>query len=153
MFPVSRSQAAVGLDTLVNSTVLPDVLANGSATLSSWLTPLVLTNPVHVWPPGYGPGTEFAKVTAELGITAPENCSCKALMVQMDMWGVSGCRQRKDEIVQKIKANAGKWGWSDKLANYPRAAWNSLVTGLALKINPLDPIPGLVEVAIQRAAN
>ena len=107
--------------------------------------------PVHAWPPEHGAGSEFAALVAELGITMPDNCTCKALKNQMDMQGPPWCRENKDKLVEQIKANAGKWGWTEKLSNLATASWKSITTGLALKINPLDPIPGLFDEAVRRA--
>jgi hypothetical protein len=69
----------------------------------------------------------------------------------MDMLGPAWCRENKDKLVEQIKANAGKWGWTEKMANIATASWKSITTGLALKINPLDPIPGLFDEAVRRA--
>jgi len=107
--------------------------------------------PIQLWPPGRGPGTEFKKMAKELEITMPNNCTCNALMVQMDVWGVAGCRDNREKIIEQIKANADKWGWTQKLANYAKAGFNAVWSGLVFKLNPLDPIPGMVDVAIDRA--
>ena len=107
--------------------------------------------PVHAWPPEDGAGSEFAALVAELGITMPDNCTCKALKNQMDMQGPAWCRDNKPQLEVQIKANAGKWGWTEKLANIATAGWKSITTGLALKINPLDPIPSLFDEAVRRA--
>ncbi len=108
--------------------------------------------PIHAWPPGYGPGTEFkAMVADELGITMPNSCTCNALAVQMDLWGVGGCRENFDTIVAQIKNNQNAWGWTEKFSNYASAAAGSFKSGLAFKVNWLDPIPGLVTEAIRRA--
>jgi hypothetical protein len=107
---------------------------------------------VHAWPPGYGPGTEFKRICAEdLKITMPNNCSCNALAIQMDRWGVVDCHKHFDIIVTQIKANQDNWGWSDAFANFAKAAIGSMKSGLWLKINWTDPIPGLVTEAIRRA--
>lgn len=108
--------------------------------------------PVHAWPPGFGPGTEFKRICGEdLGITMPNNCTCNALAVQMDIWGPAGCRTHSDAIVAQIKANQDLWGWTAAFKNFASAAVGSLKSGLWRKVNWTDPIPGLVQEAIRRA--
>lgn len=109
--------------------------------------------PITPWPKGYGPGTELKKILDGLGIQAPENCGCRATMRAMDDLGVDGCRDQFEMIVAKIRENADKWGWGklSGLAKMPRAGVRALLSGLAFKINPLDPIPGVVEQAIRAA--
>lgn len=68
-----------------------------------------------------GPGTEFKKLAIELGLKAP--CSgCADLMRDMDRWGVEGCRQRRVEIIERLKENAKKLGWGDWLNATTKAA-------------------------------
>jgi hypothetical protein len=87
----------------------------------------------------------------ELGIAMPNSCTCNALALEMDRIGVAGCREQFDHLVAQIKHNATHWGWADKFANYSRASFGSLKSGLLFKINWLDPIPGLLSEAIRRA--
>jgi len=109
--------------------------------------------PITPWPKGYGPGTELKKILDSLGIHAPENCGCRATMRAMDDLGVEGCRDQFDMIVNKIRENADKWGWGklSGLAKLPAAGLRAIVSGLAFRVNPLDPIPGVVEQAILAA--
>jgi len=65
----------------------------------------------------------------------------------MDAWGVAGCRQHFDEITGRFREYAKKYDWITKA----RAAALAVKTGLAFKLNPLDPAPGIVEEAIRRA--
>jgi hypothetical protein len=102
---------------------------------------------IHLWPPGFGPGTELKGLLTSIGITEKPNCGCRARMVQMDLWGPNGCRERLDEIVAWMREGHEKWGWADKL----KAGALATVTGLAFKINPLDPFPSLVNHAIALA--
>jgi hypothetical protein len=102
---------------------------------------------IHLWPPGFGPGTELKKILAALGIQPGPQCTCNARAAQMDAWGVEGCRARRDEIAQWMRDGQGQWGWKDRLA----AATKAVQTGLAFRLNPLDPFPGLIDEAIRRA--
>jgi hypothetical protein len=103
--------------------------------------------PVHAWAPGYGPGTELKGLLAQLDIMPGPNCDCNAKARQMDLWGVAGCRLNYDVIVGWMREGAPRWRWQDKLA----AAARAVATGIAFKLNPLDPYPGLVTEAIRRA--
>lgn len=94
-----------------------------------------------------GPGTELKKLLESLGITASENCPCNARAEEMDNLGVAGCRARREEIVSWLREGSTAWGWRDKLA----AAGKAVACGLAFRLNPLDPYPGLLDEAIRRA--
>ena len=96
---------------------------------------------------GFGPGTELMLMLAQLDIAEKPGCDCKAKAEQMDRWGVEGCREHIDEIVGWMREGSHRWGWSDKF----KAARLAAATGLAFKINWLDPFPGIVEEAIRRA--
>jgi hypothetical protein len=93
------------------------------------------------------------RILDSLGIQAPENCGCRATMRAMDDLGVEGCRDQFDLIVAKIRENAEKWGWGklSGLAKLPAAGLKAILSGLAFRVNPLDPIPGVVEQAILAA--
>jgi len=107
--------------------------------------------PILFRAPVEGPGTEFKKITQELGIEMPANCSCNALAQAMNIDGVSGCRERRDSYLVQIRENESKWGWTDKIANYIRAGANAIRTGLASKVNWGDPLPDLFDLAVKRA--
>ncbi len=120
---------------------------------------------IHLAPPGYGPGTELKAMLAQLGITENPACDCNAKALQMDFWGVDGCRMpqpadqemfgekvlagtpRFDVIVGWMKAGYERWGWADRI----KAAAAAVATGLAFKLCITDPFPGLIEEAIRRA--
>ena len=109
--------------------------------------------PIRIWPKGYGPGTELAKMLYDVGIKPPDNCGCKATMREMDELGVEGCRLNREVYIDRIKTNAEKWGWG-KLSTMHTLAGvgvKSMLNGLAWKVNWLDPFPGLVDEAIKRA--
>jgi hypothetical protein len=103
--------------------------------------------PIHLWAPGYGPGTELKKFLESLGIEAGPTCDCRARADQMDAWGVDGCRSNREQIIQWMRDGQSRWGWRDKLA----AAAKAVQIGLAFKPNPLDPFPSLVDESIRRA--
>lgn len=97
--------------------------------------------------PGFGPGTELKKLLMRLGIEEQPNCPCNARMLQMDYWGVQGCRDHLEEII----------GWMNEAkgflspASFAAAAAKVATSRLVFRINPLDPIRGIVTEAIRRA--
>lgn len=93
-----------------------------------------------------GPGTEFKKLVASLGVVAVCG-SCHETLRWMNELGVGGCREQFDAIVAKIEHRLKSYSWWARI----QAAEKALRLGLATKVNPLRPIPGLVEEAIRRA--
>ena len=102
---------------------------------------------IHAWPPGYGPGTELKAILASLGIQPSPTCDCRARANQMDLWGVEGCKANREQIIKWMRDGQQRWGWKDKLS----ATAAAVKTGLAFKLNPLDPFPSLIDEAIRRA--
>lgn len=92
-----------------------------------------------------GPGTELKVLLASLGLTAG-GCHCDERATQMNRWGVTGCRERFEEIVAWLREEQKNRSWRDILL----AGRNALLTGLVTKIKVLDPAPGLLEEAIRR---
>jgi hypothetical protein len=64
----------------------------------------------------------------------------------MDELGPAGCREQEDELVKAMQENAEKYHWTDTL----KAGWKALGAGLALRINPLDPLRSCLRIAIER---
>jgi hypothetical protein len=94
-----------------------------------------------------GPGTELKAIVSSLGVNPAPGCACNGLMQHMNNIGVEGCRKQFNTIVGQFKDNAEGFGWGTFIA----AGFWATVTGLAFKLNPLDPFPGMVEEAIRRA--
>lgn len=95
-----------------------------------------------------GPGTELKTLLADLGFKTESACGCKSLARQMDRWGVDGCRQRRAEIVNRLRANQKKVKWYEQV----KAAARSVQSGLAFKIRLNDIAGSLVDEAIRRAS-
>jgi hypothetical protein len=123
-------------------------------------------SPIVPWPIGYGPGTELKAMLESVGIVAPPSCDCNAFMKQMDQWGIDGCRENFDAIVERLRKKSDDWGWTkvfaDKsketeenhqltMAEKIKIGIKTFTTGLAWKVNWLDPYPGLAEESIARA--
>jgi hypothetical protein len=96
-----------------------------------------------------GPGTELRELLRSIDVTKKTGCQCGAKVRQMNGWGVKGCEKKFDEIVQWLRESSSKWDWHEKLS----AGCKVLIRhpALARRLNPLDPYPGLVREAIERA--
>lgn len=97
--------------------------------------------------PNFGPGTELASLIKQLGGTDEHGCGCKAMIEQMNRWGVDACREHRAEIVAQLTASAAKWGIADWLSG----GWKAVTSGLLFTVANADPIGSLVDLAIQRA--
>lgn len=95
-----------------------------------------------------GPGTELKNLLASLGIMQEPICSCQKMADNMDAWGPQGCEEHFAEIVEWMHANKERYSWAKRI----EAAANAVKTGLALRINWLDPFPDIVREAIRLAA-
>jgi hypothetical protein len=60
-------------------------------------------DPVH-----RGPGTELHNLLGTFGIHMRAGCSCRGRMVQMNKWGIEGCEQNVETIVEWMKEEAAK---------------------------------------------
>lgn len=92
-----------------------------------------------------GPGSHLKALLKSLGFTGALGCGCEAMAADMDRWGVAGCRRHRGEIEARLRAKAKEVGWGAKLAAGVRAAAGGLL------LNPLDPVPGLLDEALRRA--
>lgn len=96
-------------------------------------------------PPKSLPGTHLKAVLDALGLKAAGCGACKAMQAKMNAWGAAGCRERRAEIEDWLRAQAAGVGWAKKL----KAGAKAISAGLLL--NPLDPAPGLLDEALRRA--
>ena len=97
--------------------------------------------------PESGPGTELAAIFQQIAVKNKPGCGCKAIAKEMNRLGVAGCREHREELLAKLKENYDLYGLTDKLI----AAFKTVTSGLASKINPLDPLGSLLDEAIRRA--
>lgn len=94
-----------------------------------------------------GPGTELHGILESLGINLGEKCSCRRRMLDMDNWGIDGCKANRETIVGWLREGQDDWGWSAKI----KAAALAFTTGLAFVLDWSDPFPSLIDEAIRRA--
>lgn len=93
------------------------------------------------------PGSELRRITNALKIPELPGCSCKKVAAEMDKKGCDWCRQNVGYIVGKMRENYKLMSWDQVLA----AATNAIASGIAVKVNPLNPFESLVLLAIERA--
>lgn len=65
--------------------------------------------------PREGPGTELAKIFAELG-GSEGNCDCASLEWKMNQLGVEDCRAQADALLERIAKSVKKRGLPDEVA-------------------------------------
>jgi hypothetical protein len=72
---------------------------------------------------------------------------CDEMMEKMNAWGPGGCRAHRAEIVEHLRTSYKEVSYT-ALA---KAAASGILSGLALRLNPFDPLGSLVDEAIRRS--
>lgn len=92
-----------------------------------------------------GPGVQLKFIFQELGFEA---CGiCGEWICKMEQWGPDGCREHASEIIARLREAADKLSWGERFKLLGR----TVSTGWVVKVNWLDPLPSLLNEAIQRA--
>jgi len=65
----------------------------------------------------------------------------------MNELSVDGCRAHREELLAELRKNYTLYGMADKLT----AAWHAVTSGLALSLNPVDPLGSLFDLAVSRS--
>lgn len=94
-----------------------------------------------------GPGTELKKLLNRFGIKPKRTCQCNSRMLQMDQWGVAGCRANRDTILAWMREEFAQLGWLTRIKLGVAAAGSMLFGPSAA----LDPVAAVVDLAIQLA--
>lgn len=112
------------------------------------MPPVVYTRPTQVVRteaiPEEGPGTELKKILADMGIQPKASCSCTKRAIQMDQWGVDGCRKNLEQILEWVRDEWVKLEWMERV----KLGYRAVLKGLGISA---DPIRSVVEEAIRRA--
>lgn len=66
----------------------------------------------------------------------------------MDAWGIEGCEQNRDWIIEQLKANAEKYSWLETIKIAAQNLINPFAVSLAMSG---DFYSAIVDSAIQRA--
>lgn len=90
-------------------------------------------------------GNAFETVVRSIGINKLGGCGCGSAKGEMNRLGIAGCRRERDRLIDRLRENARRVGWMQKLIAVPLSVW----TGLAFKVNPLDPLPGMFDEAVR----
>lgn len=93
-------------------------------------------------------GTQLHAALTQLGVKPVTGCGCSRMIAKMNAWGVDGCREHRTEIIEHLRKAYKQTSTAELLA----AAAKAVTSGLAFKLNPLDPLGSLVDLAIERAA-
>lgn len=94
---------------------------------------------------GEGPGSCLILLFATVGVTSC--CDCRDKAKQMNEWGAKECRARREEIVGWLREKAAITSMEDWFC----AAVLAVKSGIAFRLNWLDPLPSLVDEAIRRS--
>lgn len=92
-----------------------------------------------------GVGTMLKSLIGTLDIPEQPGCNCDELRERMDDLGVEGCRKQRETLIATLRHNAAHIQWLAKAT----AIGPAITSGLAFKVNPLDPIPGLFDEAVR----
>ena len=96
---------------------------------------------------GSGPGSQLWNLFSRLGIQHHEDCSCILLAEVMNVIGPDECEAKQDQILKLMKKNQKKYGWD----TYLKAGVKMVALGWIFKIDPSNPLPGLLKIAIDKA--
>jgi hypothetical protein len=96
---------------------------------------------------GSGVGSQLWNLLSSLGVEHTSDCPCILLADIMNTLGPDGCRKNRDKILRLLRKNQESYGWKTHF----KAAYRAVVSGLAFKLNPLDPLSGLLDSAIELA--
>ena len=96
---------------------------------------------------GNGVGSHLWRLFSSLGVQHKPDCSCLLLADIMNGLGPQGCREHREDLLRLMRKNQKKYGWHD----YLKAGVNATLSGLAFKLNPLNPLPDLLDMAINLA--
>jgi len=91
--------------------------------------------------PDSGPGTALESILSELGIKRTASCGCDAFASRMNIWGVEGCREHREEILEHLRTAYDSADLTTKL----RAGANAIAQGKPLTL------AGLLDLAIERS--
>jgi len=94
-----------------------------------------------------GPGKELTELFAKAGAT-PDQCKglCHEWADKMNAWGPDGCREHRQEIIERIKTAMFRTWVTDQIKigwSISREPW----------FNPLEPVGCIVDEAIRRASD
>jgi hypothetical protein len=99
-------------------------------------------------PPGVGDCFEqIAESIGLRGIDMGCGTGCGLVKARMNALGPDGCRREYESLVDSLRRNKKKIGLKKQLAAIALSVW----TGLAFRVDPLDPLPGMLTEAIRMA--
>lgn len=94
-----------------------------------------------------GPGLHLHILLEQLGQQPKAGCNCPLRIVEMNAWGIEGCRQNRETIIGWLKEAYEESTLADRM----RARVAAVSSGIAWQIDWSDPFDWLVDEAIRRA--
>lgn len=102
-----------------------------------------------------GPGTEFSRLTALLGLRPKAGCQCASLATEMNGLKVEGCIEHRLDLITRLQANFSEhYGYSSLLVAALRAKKLEALKILR-KLRTLDAgtaIERLFDLAVEQSA-
>jgi hypothetical protein len=93
-------------------------------------------------------GAHMKQIIQLLRLEKAVGCKrCDEMMDKMNEWGPDGCRAHRAEIVEHLRTAYKETSY----AALAKASAIGVLSGLALRLNPLDPLGSLVDEAIRRS--
>lgn len=107
---------------------------------------------IRPWIHGKGPGAKLKALLAAIGVQAKAGCRCDEHIAAMNKWGPEGCRQNMKQILQWLKEDGLHYSLGERVKAGAMAALPESLggAGLALRINPVNPMRSLVKIAIEQ---
>lgn len=96
--------------------------------------------------PTYGPGTELSKLIKELQLKREKNCGCAQMAAQMNVWGIEGCQNNREAILEQLQKNYQKITYKE-IRELIVIAWRHLRW-----LNIFHPLESMLDEAIRRAS-
>lgn len=96
-----------------------------------------------------GVGTHLKLLLKEFGVNS-DLCGegCGSFAAAMDGWGIDGCIQNREAILERLRQRYKETSWKTSL----NAAWQTIVSGKVFGMNVLHPLEWLVDEAVRRAS-
>lgn len=93
-----------------------------------------------------GVGTLLRGIFSEMTIVPVKKCGCAKIAQEMDTEGPDWCMAHRHELATRIYEKSSISEWIQAFASLP----TNIQSGLAFRINPLNPVVSLIEEAVRR---
>lgn len=139
MFPgmvnVIACESCISCDPCTQSSIVPTFDMESFIALHRAPSVATISEPV---------GDHLHELLTKIGLQPTTTCQCEQRRVAMNSWGITGCREHREEIVGWLREAGSQLSYSQQFAAFAALAsesWWSLT----------DPYGSLVDEAIRRA--